>query len=113
MGEVAGEVRVRVQPRARSTEIVGEREGVLLVRVSAPPVEGKANEALRKLIARSLGIARGRVEIVAGAGAREKSVRVEGFSRVKLWRALLGCARAVDGIGSSERKTSSGRRGDP
>jgi uncharacterized protein (TIGR00251 family) len=88
-----GEVRVRVQPRARSTEIVGERDGVLLVRVSAPPAEGKANEALCKLIARSLGIARGRVVIVRGAGTREKSVRVEGLSQEKLWRALLDCAK--------------------
>jgi uncharacterized protein (TIGR00251 family) len=89
----AGEIRVRVQPRARSTEIVGERDGVLLVRVSAAPADGKANEALRKLIAGSLGIARGRVGIVRGAGSREKSVRVNGFSREKLWSALLDCAK--------------------
>jgi uncharacterized protein len=89
----AGEITVRVQPRARRTEIVGEREGVLLVRVSAPPVEGRANEALRKLVARSLGIAGGRVSIARGAGGREKSVRVEGLSQEKLWRALLDCAK--------------------
>ena len=97
-------IRVRVTPGARRTEIVGEREGVLLVHVSAPPVEGRANEALRKLVARSLGIARGRVAIVRGAGAREKSVRVEGLSREHLRRALLDRAksssvsRPVDGM---------------
>jgi uncharacterized protein (TIGR00251 family) len=91
MSEVA-DIRVRVQPRARRNEIVGEREGVLLVRVSAAPVGGKANEAVRKLIARSLGIAPGRVTIVRGAGARDKSVRVEGFSQVELRTALRDSA---------------------
>ena len=104
----AGEIRIRVHPRARSTEIAGEREGVLLVRVSAPPVDGKANEALRRLIARSLGVALGRVAIVRGAGAREKGVRVEGFRAEKLRSALLGCANAPDGVGSSRRKRMSG-----
>jgi uncharacterized protein (TIGR00251 family) len=63
---------------------VGERAGVLHVRVSAPPVEDKANKAVCKLIARSLGIARGRVAIVRGANSREKVVRIEGFSRAEL-----------------------------
>jgi uncharacterized protein (TIGR00251 family) len=85
----AGEIRVRVQPRAGSNEITGEREGVLLVRVSAPPVEGKANEAVRKLIADSLRVARGRVAIVRGARSREKTVQVEGFSAENLRRTLI------------------------
>jgi uncharacterized protein (TIGR00251 family) len=85
----SGDISVRVQPRARSNEIVGDRDGVLLVRVSAPPVEGKANEALCKVIARSLGIARGRVAIVRGVGSRQKLVRVQGFSSDYLRKALL------------------------
>ena len=89
MNDLSGDIRVRVQPRGRRTEIVGEREGVLLVRVSAAPVEGKANEALCRMIARSLGIARGRVAIVRGAGSREKLVRVQGFCHEELWNALL------------------------
>jgi uncharacterized protein (TIGR00251 family) len=103
--EAAGEVRVRVQPRARTNEIAGEREGILLVRVSAPPVEGRANEAVLRLIARSLRIARGRVSILRGEGSREKTVRVEGFSAGKLRSALLDCAKASDGVGSPQRKT--------
>jgi uncharacterized protein len=84
----SGEIGVRLQPRARRTEIVGEREGLLLARVTAPPVDGRANEALCKLIARSLGVAPGRVAVVRGAGSREKVVRVEGVSREKLEAAL-------------------------
>jgi uncharacterized protein len=67
---------------------VGEREGVLLVRVTAPPVEGRANEALCRLIARKARVTLGQVAVVRGAGARDKLVRVEGVSREALRRAL-------------------------
>jgi uncharacterized protein (TIGR00251 family) len=86
--KAVGEVRVRVQPGARRAEIVGERDSVLLVRVKEPPVDGKANEALCRLIAGSLGIARTRVAIKRGAGSRDKLVRVDGISSHQLLAAL-------------------------
>ena len=79
---------MRLQPRARGDEIVGEREGRLLVRVSAPPAEGRANEALCRLIARRARVGRRRVAVVSGARSREKRVRVEGMSLAELRRAL-------------------------
>jgi uncharacterized protein (TIGR00251 family) len=86
---VAGaEIRVRLQPRAGRDEIVGERDGALFVRVTAPPVGGAANDALQKLLAKRLGVARGRVEIVRGERARDKLVRVEGVNSAQLRRAL-------------------------
>jgi uncharacterized protein (TIGR00251 family) len=87
------QVAVRVQPRARANEIVGERDGVLVARVTAPPSEGRANQALRRLIARRARVAIGRVSIVRGAAAREKLVRVEGLSREQLSAALLDAER--------------------
>jgi uncharacterized protein YggU (UPF0235/DUF167 family) len=71
---------------------------MVLVRVSAPPADGKANEAVSRLIARSLGVARGRVAIVRGVGAREKTVRVEGLSGEELKSALLGSIGTSDGV---------------
>jgi uncharacterized protein len=85
---VRAEVRVRLQPRARRTEIVGQRDGVLVVRVTAPPVDGRANDALRQLIAKRAGVGRDRVTIVRGARSREKVVRVEGVQQGPLRRAL-------------------------
>ncbi len=85
---MAAEIRVRLQPRARSSEIVGEREGALVVRVSAPPLDGRANEALRKLIAKRLRIGVGRVTIVRGASSRDKLVAVEGMQPAQLRQAL-------------------------
>jgi uncharacterized protein (TIGR00251 family) len=83
-----GTIAVRVQPRAARDEIAGERGGRLLVRLTAPPVEGRANEALRRLLAGRLRIAPSRVTIVRGAGSRDKLVRVEGFSSAELATAL-------------------------
>ena len=69
---------VRLTPRASRDEIVGYSEGVLRVKVTAPPVDGKANAALCKLLAKRLGVAPSRVRIERGAKARTKLVSVEG-----------------------------------
>jgi uncharacterized protein (TIGR00251 family) len=83
---------VRLQPRARTNEIVGERDGVLIVRVSAPPVEGRANDALCRLIAKQARVGLRRVSIVRGAGARRKVVRVEGADPERMRALLMGRA---------------------
>jgi len=81
-------LRVRVQPRAAANEITGVRDGVLQVRVTAPPEGGKANAAVRRLIARRLRVGVTRVEVVRGASAREKSLQIEGFTDDGLRSAL-------------------------
>ena len=82
------EIAVRLQPRARADEIVGEREGSIVVRVTAPPLDGRANEALCRLIAKRAGIGVRRVSILRGAGSREKVVGVEGIGVEDLRTAL-------------------------
>jgi len=82
-------IRVRLKPAAGADEIVGERDGVVQVRVSAPPQQGRANEALRRLIARRARIGVRRVSIVRGERARDKLVRVEDIEVGEL-RAALG-----------------------
>ena len=69
------DLSVRLQPRARRDEIVGERDGAVLIRVTAPPVDGKANDALCRLVAKAAGIAPSRVSIVHGHTARDKVLR--------------------------------------
>jgi uncharacterized protein (TIGR00251 family) len=85
---VSATLAVRVQPRARREEIVGMRHGVLIVRVSAPPVDGRANRALCALIAKAAGVAPSAVSVIRGAGVREKIVRVDGLEHNELVRAL-------------------------
>lgn len=82
------DLTVRLQPRARRDEVVGERGGVVVIRVSAPPVDGRANEALCRLIAKAAGVAPSTVAVVRGHTAREKVVRVEGVSEDALRTAL-------------------------
>jgi len=84
----AAELRVRVTPHAGRNELAGEREGVLLVRVTAPPEAGKANAAACKVVARALGIAPSRVTVARGAGSRQKSLRIEGVDQKRLKAAL-------------------------
>ena len=85
------DIRVRVVPRARRNELAGERAGALLVRVTAPPVDGKANAAVCRLIARRAGVPPSRVSVVRGASARDKVVRVEGVEARAL-RVAVGLA---------------------
>jgi uncharacterized protein len=82
------EVVVRLLPGARTEEILGERGGALRVRVTAPALEGRANEALCRLIAKRARIGVRRVSIARGARAREKLVRVEGVGVGELRSAL-------------------------
>ena len=67
---------VRVTARASANAVGGERDGALLVRLSAPPVDGKANDALIKLLALALDVPRGAVRLELGAAARTKRVSV-------------------------------------
>lgn len=72
--------KLRVQPRASRTEFVGELDGAVKVRVSAPPVEGKANEECRRFLARLFGVGLSSVEIISGCSGRNKVVRVYNVS---------------------------------
>jgi len=80
--------KVRVVPRSSRTEIVGEHDGTLRVRVMAPPVEGAANLALVRLLARAFGVSSGAVEIISGKGSRTKTVRIVGSGVTSLERLL-------------------------
>lgn len=67
-----------------------ERDGRILIRVTAPALENRANEALRRLVAKRLGVAKSRVSIVRGERSRDKLIRVEGVGAETARRALLG-----------------------
>jgi uncharacterized protein (TIGR00251 family) len=69
-------LEIRVIPRANRNEVGGERNGRLLVRTTATPVDGKANRAVCKQVADYLGVPVSRVEIVSGQNARDKTLRI-------------------------------------
>jgi uncharacterized protein len=84
-------LKVRVQPRAARDGLAGERQGALVVRLTAPPVEGAANDALRRFLGRTLGVAPSAVRIVSGTAARDKLVAVSGLDAAAV-RARLAQA---------------------
>ena len=69
--------------------MVGERDGRIVIRVTAPPVDGKANQALIRLIAKRAGIPPGSVELVRGQTARDKTIRIHGIEAAAARAALL------------------------
>ena len=70
--------RVQVVPRASRSEVVGEHNGALRVRLAAPPVDGAANDELRRLLARIFNVPRSSIQLVSGQGSRTKQIRIAG-----------------------------------
>jgi hypothetical protein len=81
-------VSVRVLPRSSREGVAGFEGGVVRIRLNAPPVEGKANDALVRFLAKALGVPRSRVTLVTGERGRSKVVRVAGVTREALMAAL-------------------------
>jgi uncharacterized protein len=74
---------IRVIPRAGRSGIAGLRDGALLVRLAAAPVDGAANAELIDVLARALDVPKRAIEIVSGERSRAKRVRIAGFDRAK------------------------------
>lgn len=74
------ELDVRVIPRARRTQLAGTRDGALLVRLAAPPVDGAANDALIAFLAETLAVPRRAIRVVSGEHSRHKRLAIEGVS---------------------------------
>jgi hypothetical protein len=81
-------LKVRVIPNARKTEFSGYREGELLLRLNAPPVDGKANKAAIDFVSRYFGVSRSAVQLVGGERSRHKMFEIVGLERTDLERKL-------------------------
>jgi uncharacterized protein len=90
ISDVAGGVvfGVRVTPRASRDAIEGEHQGALKVRVTAPPIDNRANEAVRRLLAERLKVPVSAVKILGGEKSRNKRVQVSGIGRQKVLELL-------------------------
>ncbi|HEV8354302.1 MAG TPA: DUF167 domain-containing protein [bacterium] len=90
-------VPLRVTPRARADRITGWRDGRLHVRTTAPPLEGRANDAVRRLLARTLGVSASRIALTQGRHSRDKVAAVSGLSADEVSRRLGGDPAAPGG----------------
>lgn len=82
-------VAVRVHPGARKNGVTGIHAGEIKVALTAPPVDGKANEALIAFFAETLRLPRSRVALIAGAASRSKTLRITGKSAAEVAAALF------------------------
>ena len=81
------QLNIRVQPKAKRNviEVDGDR---IVVRVTAAPEDGKANDAVMTLLAKKLGIAKGRITVVRGHKARDKQLEIQGIETEKVMTLL-------------------------
>ncbi|MBW2708533.1 MAG: YggU family protein [Deltaproteobacteria bacterium] len=69
-------IQVKVLPRSSKTEIVGQTDGVYRIKLTAPPVDGKANKTLINFLAKKTGLPKGKIQIVSGEHSRNKTIRI-------------------------------------
>lgn len=81
-------IEVRLRPRGHADELLGLVDGVLQAKVSAPPVDGKANKALCRLVAKRAGVPPSRVSVIRGEKSRDKLLLVEGIDEPTLMGRL-------------------------
>lgn len=79
---------VRVQPRASKSEVAGELDGALKIRLAAPPVDGEANEELIRFLAKFFNAPRRQIALISGQTSKNKLVRISGISVEEVERVL-------------------------
>ena len=79
---------VKVVPRASKSEIIGEIDGTLKIRIASPPVDGAANTELIKVLSKTFGVSKSSIEIIGGKISRIKQIRINGAEGEKLLAIL-------------------------
>jgi hypothetical protein len=83
-------IKVYLQPKSSKNELVGPYRDGIKVKVTAPPIEGKANESLIRFVAKEIGIPPSSIEIIKGHHAREKILKISGDVDQELLKKILG-----------------------
>ena len=81
-------ISLRVYPNALRNEVLGSTEGVLRVRIAAPPLKGKANRELITFLSRLLGVGKSRIDIIRGHTTRNKVIAISGLSQEDIMKRL-------------------------
>ena len=82
-------IDVKVLPRSSQNDIVGEKDGVYKIKLTAPAIEGKGNKALLKLLAKKLGLPKREIRIISGERSRMKSIRINSLTLEQVKKLLL------------------------
>lgn len=84
MSERQESITIQVQPNARRNEVLGFEDGILHVKIAAPPVKGKANRELIELLSKLLGVSKGSISIERGITGRRKVIAIAGYDPDKI-----------------------------
>ena len=82
------DIRIRLLPRSSKNEIIGREGDVYRVKVTSPPINGKANRALISLLSKKLRVSKGSIEIITGERSKIKQIRIHGLSKDKINKIL-------------------------
>ncbi len=85
---VGAVIQVKVLPRSSKTEITGKANGVYRIKLSAPPVDGKANKALINFLAKKTGLPKRKFQIVSGKHSRNKTIRIHKVTSEDIMKCL-------------------------
>ncbi len=85
---VGAVIRVKVLPRSSKTEIAGKADGVYRIKLTAPPVDGKANKALINFLAKKTGLPKRKFQIVSGEHSRNKTIRILDVTSEEVMKSL-------------------------
>lgn len=88
MEKAQAKIMTRVQPNASQTKVVGFEDGVLQVRIAAPPVKGKANQELIKFLSNILGVSKSDLTIEKGITSKNKLVAIRGLEQDRVTKLL-------------------------
>jgi uncharacterized protein (TIGR00251 family) len=73
-------LKIRVQPKSSSNRVLGYEDGIVKLRVTAPPIDGQANAGVISLLAKTLGISKSKLQIIRGESSRDKVIAVEALT---------------------------------
>jgi uncharacterized protein (TIGR00251 family) len=81
-------ITIQVQPNARRNEVLGFEDGILHIKIAAPPVKGKANKELVLFLSQLIGVSRGSINIKSGLTSRRKAIAIAGLDRDQIVERL-------------------------
>lgn len=81
-------VEIKVQPRSSRNQVAGETEGALKIKLTAPPVDGEANQSLVEFLASTLKVPKNRINLVRGETSRHKLVEIQGITPEEFLRSV-------------------------
>jgi uncharacterized protein (TIGR00251 family) len=79
---------LHVQPNARQNEVLGFEDGILRLKIAAPPVEGKANKELIAFLSKRLGVSKSSISIDRGQTSKSKVISIEGLTRDQIYELI-------------------------